>query len=456
MAGTNSLGIRSSTIAWCRCIDCDGCGIRNEDYPLDGAAYGIAHPGIPWINPNGVVSQPFATIHWQFGLRPEQPMTNEPIDLRSGIMQSGKDTFIAQLHADAPLRKDAAGFWVANRFDDVRAILLDHGRFSSSAMGGDRAGIGFPLLSDDPPRHSVLRGLLAKAFTPAAIDAMRPAIERLANDLAAEIPKGHEIDIVERMTTPLPVAVIAGMMGVPNERAADFKRWSNAVIGIQDNPFDADRLELLLELRAYFAEVAVERRRAPGTDLISALTAVRDSTETLSDDQVVGFCALLMIAGNETTTNLLGNLLDRLAETPQQWSDLRRDPSLLDGAIEEALRIDSPAQMVFRRATTDVVVSGEAIKAGEGVIVYLASANRDPAKWSDPANFELARERQRHVAFGHGVHTCIGAPLARMEAKAAMGALVSRFESIARGAQRGQRLPGRLLYGFRTLPIIFR
>ena len=382
-------------------------------------------------------------------------MTGPGIDLRGDIAKSGKDAFIARLHDEAPLCKDASGFWIASKFDDVRAILLDHARFSSSAMGGG-AGIGFPLLTDDPPRHSVLRGLLAKAFTPAAIDAMQPAIEQLAHKLAAEIPKGREVDIVERMTTPLPVAVIAGMMGVPNDRAADFKRWSNAVVGIQENPFDGGRIKLLMELRAYFADVAAQRRINPGNDLISALTAVRDSTETLSDDQVVGFCALLMIAGNETTTNLLGNLLDRLAGAPEQWIKLRRDPSLLDGAIEEALRVDSPAQMVIRRATADIVVGGTTITAGELVMVYLASANRDPEKWADPANFELARERQRHLAFGHGVHTCIGAPLARLEAKAAMSALTQRFESIARGSQRGRRVPGGgILYGFQTLPIVF-
>jgi cytochrome P450 len=383
-------------------------------------------------------------------------MASGQIDMRGGILQNGKDAFIAQLHAESPLARDSSGFWVASRFDDVRAILLDHESFSSSAMGGGAGGGAFPLLTDDPPRHSVLRGLLAKAFTPAAIEAMRPAIERLAHDLAGEIPKGCEIDIVERLTTPLPVAVIAGMMGVPPARAADFKRWSNAVVGIQDNPFDGDRIKALMELRSYFAQVAAERRVEPGDDLVSRLTAVRDSSETLSDDQVVGFCALLMIAGNETTTNLLGNLLDRLADDPGQWTELRRDDDLLDGAIEEALRVDSPAQMVIRLATRDVVVAGETIRAGELVLVYLASANRDPAKWSDPANFELARERQRHVAFGHGIHTCIGAPLARMEARAAMRALLDRFESIARGAQRGRRLPGGLLYGFRSLPTVFR
>jgi len=165
-------------------------------------------------------------------------MADGEISLREGIRALGKDGFIAQLHEEAPLYKDAAGFWVASRFEDVRAILLDHAGFSSSAMGGASMGVGFPLLTDDPPRHSVLRGLLAKAFTPAAMEAMRPAIEALAAELAAAIPAGAEIDVVAAITAPLPVAVIAGMMGVPPERARDFKRWSNAIMGIQDNPFD--------------------------------------------------------------------------------------------------------------------------------------------------------------------------------------------------------------------------
>ena len=386
-------------------------------------------------------------------------MPDGEINLREDIRAAGRDAFIAQLHEDRPLCKDADGFWIASDFDDVRAILLDHARFSSGAMGGGMGGSGgfsFPLHNDDPPRHSVLRGLLAKAFTPAAMEAMRPDIERLAKELAAAIPAGEEIDIVEAMTTPLPVAVIAGMMGVPGERAMDFKRWSNAIMGIQQSPFDGERIKLLLELRAYFAEVAAARRADPGEDLVSALTHVRDTTETLSDDQIVGFCVLLMIAGNETTTNLLGNLINRLARSPEDWAALHADPSLIEAAIEESLRIDSPAQMVIRSATEDVVVSGQTIQAGDRVMIYLASANRDPARWADPANFELARERDRHVAFGHGVHTCIGAPLARMEAKAAMAALVARFASIAPGQTPGQRLAGGgILYGFRSLPVVF-
>ena len=170
---------------------------------------------------------------------------------------------------------------------------------------------------------------------------------------------------------------------------------------------------------------------------------------------MVGFCILLMIAGNETTTNLLGNLLNRIAARPEDWAALRADPGRIETAIEESLRVDSPAQMLIRRATEDVTLGGDTIGAGELVMVYLASANRDPAKWADPANFELARERDRHVAFGHGVHTCIGAPLARMEAKAAMEALVARFETVAPGAAPGRRLPGGMLFGFRSLPVVF-
>jgi cytochrome P450 len=377
-------------------------------------------------------------------------MAEARLSLREGITTLGKDSFIAKLHDEAPIYRDENGFWVVSKFEDVRALLLDHARFSSNAMA-----VGFPLISDDPPRHSVLRSLLARAFTPAAMEAMRPQVDQLARDLVAAIPAGKEIDIVDALTTPLPVAVIAGMMGVPNERAMDFKRWSNAIVGIQDSAMTGDRMKVLGELNAYFAGLSAQRRAAPGDDLVTALTKVKETNEELSDQQVVQFCILLMIAGNETTTNLLGNLLNRILDQPEDWARLRADPSLIDGAIEESLRLDSPAQMVIRRAKEDVEVGGAQIKAGETIMVYLASANRDPEKWNDPANFEVARERERHVAFGHGVHTCIGAPLARMEAKSAMTALLARFGKVERGVERGKRtLGGGILFGFRSLPVI--
>jgi cytochrome P450 len=316
-------------------------------------------------------------------------------------------------------------------------------------------GIGFPLLSDDPPRHTSLRALVSKAFSPGRIEAMRPEIEAIAASLTAAIEVGRDVDIVAALTMPLPVTVIARMLGIPEEDGPTFKRWSDAITGLMDNPMSGGRLQTLKELERYFAGVLEARRARPGEDLISALARASEAGVSLSDEEVVGFATLLLIAGNETTTNLLGNLLNRLAAEPGSFARLRAEPSLLENAIEEALRADSPAQFVMRVAREDTTLGEQSVKRGEMLIVYLAAANRDPSKWRDPANFELARERDRHLAFGHGVHTCIGAPLARLEASAALAALLARFSDVRYGSERGRRLPSGLLYGFRNLPLVF-
>ena len=374
-----------------------------------------------------------------------------PPSFREGVRNSKKDEFMARLHQEAPIYKDEIGFWVVSRAEDVRQVLLDHKRFSSRNMGG----AGFPLLSDDPPRHSTLRSLVSRAFSPGRIEAMRPDIEGIAATLVARIEAEREVDIVAALTTPLPVTVIAAMLGVPDTDHANFKRWSNAIVGLMDDPLGGERLAALQELRSYFLAVLAERRKAPGSDLISALARAEDAGVALSDDEVVGFATLLLVAGNETTTNLLGNLLQRLALAGADWTRLRSDPKLREAAIEEALRVDSPAQFVFRALREDAEVAGTSLRKGENVVVYLAAANRDPGFWQHPALFELARERERHLAFGHGVHTCIGAPLARLEAHAAMDALLARFSGVRPGAERARRLPSGLLYGFRSLPLVF-
>ena len=375
---------------------------------------------------------------------------------REGVRNANREAFIARLHEDAPLYRDGDGFWVVSRYEDAREVLLDHARFSSRAMGGP--DVGLPLISDDPPRHSSLRGLLSKAFTPGRIAQLRPEISALASELVAAIEPGRELDIVAALAMPLPVTVIARMLGIPESDRERFKRWSNAITGVMGGPLSPERAQALGELREFFTQVIAERRAAPGEDLMSALIRAEEAGVQLSDDEIVGFAILLLVAGNETTTNLLGSLLHRLAvATPEgeAWRALRADPALALRAIEEGLRLDSPAQLVMRRARQDTTVAGHAITKGDLLMVYLGAANRDPSRWTEPEQFQLTAERERHMAFGFGVHTCIGAPLARLEAEVAMAALFARFTSVRLGAERVRRLPSGVLFGFRSLPLVF-
>ena len=375
---------------------------------------------------------------------------------REGVRNANREAFMALLHEQAPLYKDGDGFWVVSRYEDAREVLLDHARFSSRAMGGPDGGL--PLISDDPPRHSNLRGLLSKAFTPGRIAQMRPEVTALAADLVAGIEPEREVDIVEALTMPLPVTVIARMMGIPEADRERFKRWSNAITGLMGGPLNPDRGQAMLELRGFFTEVIAQRRAAPGNDLVSALTRAEEAGVQLSDDEIVGFSILLLVAGNETTTNLLGSMLHRLAlATPEGelWRAMRADPELLTRAIEEALRLDSPAQLLMRRAREDTTLAGHAIAKGDMLMVYLGAANRDPGRWDAPGSFAPEAERERHMAFGFGVHTCIGAPLARLEAEVALAALLSRVERLRLGEARVRRLPSGVLFGFRSLPLVF-
>jgi cytochrome P450 len=373
---------------------------------------------------------------------------------REGVRNKNREAFIAHLHDAAPLYRDDDGFWVVSRYEDAREVLFDHGRFSSRAMGG--GDFRLPLISDDPPRHASLRGLLSKAFTPARIAQLRPAITALATDLVARIEPGREVDIVAALTMPLPVTVIARMLGIPESDGERFKRWSNAVTGLMNGPLSPDRAQAVGELRDYFLLVLASRRTALGDDLMSALARAEESGVQLGDDEIVGFSVLLLVAGNETTTNLLGSLLHRCASDPAQWQALRRQPDLALRAIEEALRLDSPAQILMRRATCATVLAGQNVAEGDMLLVYLGAANRDPSRWDAPALFDMHGARERHMAFGFGVHTCIGAPLARLEAEVAMNALLARFERVELGQERAHRLPSGVLFGFRSLPLVFR
>lgn len=348
---------------------------------------------------------------------------------------------------------EETGMWVLSRHDDVRAVLKNSEHYSSSAMGD--GGSSLPLLSDDPPRHTQLRGLVNKAFTVRMLRFIESSVESIAHDLVAEIEPSKPVDIVKALTTPLPVAVISNMMGIPLDKGEDFKRWSDALTGTLAGTSLNDRESEIMEMAAYFGSLIPDRRGSPGNDLVSAVVNAEIDGERLSDADIVGFNILLLIAGNETTTNLLSNLLNVLVDKPDLYTHLADHPELIDAAIEESLRFDGPVQFLMRKLTKEVEFYGEKLQIGDRVQVIMGSANRDPRAYETPDEFRLDRAKNHHHTFGFGIHFCIGAPLARLEAKHAMRALLAKFKKIERADGQNERTASSLLRGFHHLHLKF-
>ena len=345
---------------------------------------------------------------------------------------------------------EASNRWIVSRHADVFDILKDHQRFSSAAMG---AALPLPTLTDDPPRHTQMRSIVNKAFTTAMLKRVEPDVAVIANDLVGALAVGCDVDVVEGLTIPLPVTVISRMMGIPEERQADFKRWSDALTGTLSGATDERRKSEFMEMATFFRELIAQRRATPSNDLVSAVANAEVDGVQLSDWEAVGFNVLLLIEGNETTTNLLGNLLNVFVDRPDLWRRLRDEPELIEAAIEETLRYDSPVQFVMRRAKEDVTLHGARISAGQDVIVVMGSANRDGDVFESPDDYLIERPRNRHLSFGYGIHFCIGAPLARLEARIAMRALVARAQTLERGAGHTRRVGSHLLRGFDALSV---
>ncbi|MCS7481066.1 cytochrome P450 [Umezawaea endophytica] len=303
--------------------------------------------------------------------------------------------------------------------------VLEAAGYTSHRTG---VGLGGNMLVADPPDHTRLRRLVAGAFSPARTRRLGPRVQEIADELVdALAPKG-EVDLVEAFTAPLPVAVISELLGVPRHDRGDFRAWSSLMLTA---PSDAQRAAGE-NLNRYLADLVAAKRREPDDALLSALVAMRDEDDgRLSEVELVGTAVLLVVAGHETTVNLLGNALVALLRAPEQADLLRARPELVPGAVEEFLRYDSSVEHATPRyANADLVLSGTAITRGEVVMVALSSASRDTPVPGDPAVLDVSREGVRHLSFGHGVHHCLGAPLARLEAATALETLLRRIPDL--------------------------
>ena len=366
--------------------------------------------------------------------------------------------------------------WVFTRYYDVSAILRnpelsadDRNRrnFERERERLRRRGVldpeaeqrGPSLLRLDPPDHTRLRGLVAKAFTPRRVQELRPRIEEIVDELLDRLEEKEWVDLIADFAVPLPVTVIAEMLGVPAEDLDRFKRWSDDVARTvsADTPEDIRRAnQASRELRVYLEPIIEERRRVPREDLISALVQAEEQGDRLTRDEVFATVILLLVAGNETTTNLIGNGMRALLRNPDQLERLRREPELTENAIEELLRYDSPVQVTSRIARSDFEYDGRRIEKGQSLIVVLGAANRDPEVFPEPDRLDIGRKENRHFSFGQGIHYCLGAPLARLEGQIAFRKLLERFDCIEFGRGKLVWRNNLVLHGLSRFPLHVR
>ncbi|MFB7498349.1 cytochrome P450 [Streptomyces sp. NPDC056161] len=356
-----------------------------------------------------------------------------------------------------PAREGHHVMWIVVGHEEARAALAD----PRLAKDGSRIGmtfldeemIGKYLLVADPPLHTRLRGLVTRAFTMRRVEELRPRIQEITERLLDEmLPRGRA-DLVDALAFPLPITVICELLGVPELDRAEFRKMSTEAVAPTSAQTEYDAI---VRLAAYLTELIEDKRRAgPSDDLLSDLirTTAEDG-DRLSPQELRGMAFLLLVAGHETTVNLITNGIRALLTHPAQLAALRADMTLLDGMVEETLRYEGPVEnATFRYAAEPLEIGGTPIARGEPVMIGLTAADRDPGRYPDPDRFDIRRDTRGHLAFGHGIHYCLGAPLARLEARTAIGSLLARAPGLTLDGLPGDWLPGMLMRGTRSLPV---
>ncbi len=332
--------------------------------------------------------------------------------------------------------------WALTRYEDVDRFLRDHRRFTSEGRNYGYTPY-LTLLDFDPPTHTRLRGLVSRAFTPRAVERLEPRIHAVVNDLLEGVSGRRQFDLIDAVAFPLPVIVIAELLGIPPEDRDRFRIWSDEIALTVEPLLDPSAIRKVRkatgEMFDYF-ERQIDRRRAdPQDDLLSALMAAEDAGDRLTREELLSTLMLLLVAGNETTRNLIGNALLALLHHPDQLRRLRQQPDLLPAAVDELLRYDPPVQLDARLARVDLTLGGKRIRTGDRVISLLGAANRDPDAFVDPDRLILGRTEKSHLSFGRGIHYCLGASLAVREGRAVLGALLKRFPEIRLAAEPVRR-----------------
>ena len=391
-------------------------------------------------------------------------VTYNPLSAR---MAQDPYPFYALLRDRDPIhRSRVINAWLFTRYADVDTVLRDHRHFGNDPRKANLsprqaamlpAPDEYTLLSLDAPDHTRLRALVNKAFTRAAVNAIEPRIRTIMGSLLDDIDDPGAVDLIKAVAQPLPVIVIAEMLGVPPEDRAQFKIWSAQRARLLEPMISARERKLgdvaSRDLNGYFRSIIEKRRAEPRDDIVSDLVQAEDGGDRLSERETLNMLRLLLVGGNETTTNLIGNGVLALLRNPGELQRLRVEPSLIPTAVEELLRFDSPVQADVRRVLTDCEVNGFPVGKRDNLFVLIGAANRDPEVFENPGRLDVGRSDGSHLSFGRGIHHCLGAPLARLEARIALEMLLERFSTMSLLDERPQFHKAIVLRGLKSLPL---